>query len=182
MAFLCISIVAANLPITAWSIVSVGVEMTFTDLFDSVKAGKYAIIPASEKLTPSEIENVLVGADKTALSVVDQRLHVVEVTAQFGSYVKFVVKCEDKLQAISSSVVMRNAFDIIRKSQQELSQRRLPQRLLERTKKDKLFNDLLNLLETKEWEWAPDGIETTTRHSCRYYRYLWGHTRGNRLT
>ena len=112
MAFVCISIVAANLAITAWSIMSVGVEITFRDLFDSVKAGKYTIIPASEKLTRSEIEKVLVGADKTALSVVDQRLHVVEVTAQFGSYVKFVVKCEDELQATSSSVVMRNAFDI----------------------------------------------------------------------
>ena len=37
------------------------------------------MIPASEKLTRSEIEKVLVGADKTALSVVDQRLNVVEV-------------------------------------------------------------------------------------------------------
>ena len=37
--------------------------MTFRDLFDSEKAGKYAIIPASEKLTRSEIEKVLVGAD-----------------------------------------------------------------------------------------------------------------------
>ena len=51
MAFVYISIVEANLAIIAWSIVSVGVEMTFRDLFDSVKAGKYAIIPASEKLT-----------------------------------------------------------------------------------------------------------------------------------
>ena len=53
--------------------------MTFRDLFDSVKAGKYAIIPASEKLTHSEIKKALVGVDKTALSVVDQRLNVVEV-------------------------------------------------------------------------------------------------------
>ena len=51
MAFVYISIVEANLAIIAWSIVSVGVEITFRDLFDSVKAGKYAIIPASEKLT-----------------------------------------------------------------------------------------------------------------------------------
>jgi len=43
--------------------------MTFRDLFDSVKAGKYAIIPASEKLTHSEIKKALVGVDKTALSV-----------------------------------------------------------------------------------------------------------------
>ena len=50
---------------------------------------------ASEKLTSSEIEKVLVGANKTALSVVDQRLNIVEVTTQFGSYVKFMVKCED---------------------------------------------------------------------------------------
>ena len=51
MAFVYISIVEANLAIIAWSIVSVGVEITFRDLFDLVKAGKYAIIPASEKLT-----------------------------------------------------------------------------------------------------------------------------------
>ena len=55
---------------------------------------------------------------------------------------------------------MRNVFEIVRKSQQLFTQRRLPQCLPERTKKDKLFNDLLNLLETKKWEWAPDGVES----------------------
>ena len=61
----------------------------------------------------------------------------------------------------------------MRKSHQELSQRRLPQRLLERTKKDKLFNDLLNLLETKEWEWAPDGIESGRRFLTTLTNVLW---------
>ena len=56
--------------------------------FYSVKAGKYAIIPVSEKLARSEIEKVFVSTDKTALSTVDQRLNVVEVTSKFGSYVK----------------------------------------------------------------------------------------------
>ena len=73
----------------------------------------------------------------------------------------------------TSSVVMLNAFDIMHKSQQELSQRRLPQHLLERTKKDKLFNDLLNLLETKEWEWAPDGIESGRRFLTTLTNVLW---------
>jgi len=108
--------------------------MTFTNLFHSVKAGKYTIIPVSEKLARSEIEKVFVGTDKTALSMVDQRLNVVEMTSKFGSYVKFAVKCEDELQPTSSSVVLRNAFEIMRKSQQELSHRRLPQCLSERGK------------------------------------------------
>jgi len=87
---------------------SLGVEddMTFTNLFHSVKAGKYTIIPVSEKLARSEIEKVFVGTDKTALSMVDQRLNVVEMTSKFGSYVKFAVKCEDELQPTSSSVVL----------------------------------------------------------------------------
>jgi len=84
--------------------------MTFTNLFDSLKAGKYTIIPVSEKLAQSEIEKVFVGTDKTALSMVDQRLNVVEVTSKYGSYVKFAVKCEDEPQPTSSSVVLSIYF------------------------------------------------------------------------
>ena len=173
MAFVCVTVVAANLAIVAWSVVSLEDDMTFTNLFDSLKAGKYAIIPASEKLTRSEIEKVFVGTEKTTLSMVDGRLNVVEVTSKFGSYVKFSVKCEDEPQPTSSSVVLRNAFEIMRKSQQELSNRRLPQRLSERTKKDKLFNDLLNLLETKKWEWAPDGVESGRVFLTTLTNVLW---------
>ena len=149
MTFVCLSIVVDNLTIVAWSIVSVTADMTFTNLFDSLKPGKYTIIPTSKKLTHSEIEKVFIGKDKTLLSVVDQRLNIVKVTFLFGSYVKFIVKFPDKPLPTSSSVVMRNTFEIMRKFQQLLSQRRLPQCLPEQTKKDKLFNDLLNLLETK---------------------------------
>ena len=78
----------------------------------------------------------------------DQRLNVVEVTSNFGSYVKFAVKREDEPQP-TSSVVLRYAFEIMRKSKQELSHHRLPQRLSERTKKDKLFNDLLKCLKLR---------------------------------
>ena len=56
MTFECLSIVAANLTIIAWSIVSVAAAMMFTNLFNSVKVGKYTIIPTSRKLTRSEIE------------------------------------------------------------------------------------------------------------------------------
>ena len=92
MTFVCLSIVAANLTIVAWSVVSVAADMTFANLFDSVKAGKYTIIPTSEKLTRSEIEKVFIEKDKTVLSVVEQRLNMVEVTSLFSSYVKVVVK------------------------------------------------------------------------------------------
>jgi len=98
MAFVCVSVITANLAIVAWSVISVEDDMTFTNLLDSVKAGKYTIILVSEKLARSEIEKVFVGTDKTALSMVDQRLNVVEVTSKFGSYVKFAVKCEDEPQ------------------------------------------------------------------------------------
>ena len=101
MAFVCISVVTANLAIVAWSVVSVEEDMTFTNLFDSVKTGKYTITPVSEKLTRCEIEKVFVGTDKISLSMVDQRLNVVEVTSKFGSYVNFAVKCEDELQPTS---------------------------------------------------------------------------------
>ena len=63
MGFVCVSVVTANLAIVAWSVVSVEDDMTFTNLFDSVKAGKYTIIPVSEKLARSEIEKVFVGTD-----------------------------------------------------------------------------------------------------------------------
>ena len=49
MAFVCISIVAANLTIIAWSVVSVGADMTFTNLFDSVKVGKQLYHHSSQR-------------------------------------------------------------------------------------------------------------------------------------
>ena len=44
MALVCTSIVAANVTIVVRSVVGVGADMTFRNLFDLVKDGKYTII------------------------------------------------------------------------------------------------------------------------------------------
>ena len=60
----------------------------------------------------------------------------------------------------TTKIAMRNAFDVLMQSQAAQSQRvKLPPRIDSRHKKDKLFNDLVDLFEEKGWTWA-DGCNT----------------------
>ena len=80
MTFVRLSIVAANLATVSWSAMGLAPNMTFVNLFDSVKAGKYTIIPTSKKPTRSETGKVFSKKAKTVLSALDQTLNIVEVT------------------------------------------------------------------------------------------------------
>ena len=79
-----------------------------------------------------------------------------------GSYVNLKIMFEfpDKSLPTILIVVMWRTFEIMRKFQKLLSRCCLPQHLSQQSGKDKLFNDVLNLLEMKTWDWAPDEVES----------------------
>ena len=66
--------------------------------------------------------------------------------------VKFRVSTQS--ESVASSVnPVKNAFEIMMSNQRELCRPRLPERLIEKNKKDKLFNDLIDLLDSKGLKW-----------------------------
>ena len=120
-------------------------DVSFLDFFQNTIAGTL------EK--PCELESVYVGSSKDILDVADKNLNLAEVVATFGSYIKLVTRepSSDTATATSEPV---NAFQIMFASQRRLNQRSLPPRKEPvRTKKDKLRNDLLVLLEQNELSW-----------------------------
>ena len=72
-------------------------------------------------------------------------LNTADVCASFGQFVKFIMSVE-KSEENSGVAVSRNAFVIMMCSQQSASQPSLSNPLMERMKKDKLFNDILQLV------------------------------------
>ena len=75
----------------------------------------------------------------------EKDLNVAEVCASFGHFVKFIVSVE-KPGENSGVTVSRNAIAIMMCSQHSACQPSLPNPLVERTRKDKLFNNILQLV------------------------------------
>ena len=67
--------------------------------------------------------------------------------------VKFwVVPINESVNQTGTDLV-KNAFEIM-SSQRQLCKPRLPERIVERNKKDQLFNDLIALVGSKGFKWA----------------------------
>ena len=124
-------------------------DVSFLDFFEHTIAGTL------EK--PRELESVYVGKSKDVLDKADKYLNLAQVVATFGSYVKLVtrepstdaatVPSEEKSQPM-------NAFEVMFASQRRLNQPSLPSRREPvRTKKDKLRNNMIVLLEQNELSW-----------------------------
>ena len=134
-------------------------SQNFEELFQSVQAGKYAIIKTSADLSAAVLESsgVSVGKDRSSLSLVDKHLNTVDVCIAFGHFVKFTVIVNEP--GVSSSLdVSKNAFEIMMQTQRCLSKPTLPDALVEQTK-DKLFNDLLWLVDQKGLKLSPGQLE-----------------------
>ena len=70
-------------------------------------------------------------------------LLVSDVTAVFGRYIKYYVKCFST-QTVKPSI---NAFEIMLSTQAAMSSIQLPPPLTTRNKHDVLYNDALSLIE-----------------------------------
>jgi len=172
--FASVHVSAANKTIVPWSVISLDPSQNFGKLFRSIQAGKYAIVKTSTDLAAAVLESsgVSVGKDKSSLSLVDKDLNTVYVCTTFGHYVKFTVTLNDP--GVSSSLdVSRNAFEIMMQNQHCLSKPTLPDALVGRTKKDKLFNDLLRLVEQKGLKFSPGQLESGRSYLTTVTAALW---------
>ena len=106
-----------------------------------------------ERLKPTigqecELEKVYVGRDKVCLDVADMNLNVGQVTAVFGSFIKYTVKTVQDSTSSTVQHLMQNAFEIMFQSQRRLAMQTLPARVNDpKNRKQKLRNDILDLLD-----------------------------------
>ena len=142
-----------NRCIVPWSVVTVDPRSSFDDLLKSMKAGKYSIVSPSEFLLRAIISSVSVGKDKQSMSIVGKEMNVCDVCRSFGSYVRLQVE-ED--QPRTPTTTAHDAFVVLMANQRMLRSPTLPDRLSERTKKDKLYTDLIS-----RWH----GVEVAERRS-----------------
>ena len=95
-------------------------------------------------------------------------LCVQDISSMFGPDVKYILDHQDK------SVSTVNAFDILMHSQKQLSKPALPRLLDERNGKDRLYNEIIHLLESKKLSWHGDTVNTHGRHFvCTLTDVLW---------
>ena len=126
-----------------WTVVQVESGLTFSDLFAKIVAGAYPRLSVEEDLSHSCLEKVYVGPSREVLSFVDEKLLVEEVCRAFGQHVKFSV-CRPSSTEAATSQPLRNAFTVLMNSQRALDEgKKLPSKVIARTKKDELFNDLV---------------------------------------
>ena len=154
-----VNVVCPTHTIVPWSVVTVSSPShKFCDLFQSLKAGVHPSVPTSRELCEAVIDTVAVGRDKQSLSIVGMAMNVMDVCQTFGNFIKFRVISENESLAPTGVDPVKNAFEIMMNSQRQLRKPRLPERIIEKNKKDKLFNDLITLLESKGLKWTEGEI------------------------
>ena len=142
-----------------WMVAGLEPAQTFVELFQQLCAGSVVCLrDYAGRLQDSRLVRAFVGTAKDSLVAVDVNLPVSDVCRQFGSYVR--LNCEKQGEGESSSCVARkNAFEIMMMSQKSLARKsELPSRIdRPRNNKDKMFNDLVDLFEEKQWKWSDGG-------------------------
>ena len=154
-------VTAANKTLFPWSVVSLDPSQNLGELFWSVQAGKYTIVRTSTELAAAVLESngVGVGRDKFSLSLVQKELSAADVCTAFRHFIRFTVSLDEPGVSFSLDV-SKNAFEIMMQNQRRISKPTLPDVLVERRKKDQLFNDLLRLVEQKELKFSPGQLDS----------------------
>ena len=167
MALVCLSVVLDGQPIISWTVFSVMPGETFFSLYEKLQAGSVEVFQQfSSKLQRSRLSRAHVGTAKDSMSIVDNCLPIDEVCRQFGSFCRLHGERQEvaSTQAASQRPQVLNAFQIMMASQLAQSKlNELPQPIsTPKTKKDKMFNDLVTLFNEKKWKWS-DGGDTHGR-------------------
>lgn len=120
---------------------------------------------SSDQEVTYELVHAELGSCKEKLDRVDLELPVIAVVESFGRFLKYLVKeQQDKGETSSNTASRPNAFEILMNSQRALQRsvmsRKLPEPVDERNKKDKLFNDLLTLMESKNLQLEYDEVQS----------------------
>ena len=139
-----------------WTITNLQPGISFLSLFEQLRAGSVSCFEQfAPRLQRHTLAQAFLGPAKDGLVAVDSHLPADDVCKQFGSYVR--LNCEE--EAGAEAVPVQNAFQIMMANQRSLSRRsQLPARIdRPRNNKDKLFNDLVDLFEEKNWKWCDGG-------------------------
>ena len=170
--FASLHVCSSNKTLVPWSVVSLDPSQTLEELFRSVQAGVFAIVKTSQELSSAVLESVYVGKEKSSLSLVQKELNAVDVCTAFGKFVKFIVSLDEPIVSCSLDV-SKNAFEVMMQSQRRICRPSLPDPVVERTKKDKLFNDLLRLVEQKGLKFSPGQLESGKSYLTTVSSALW---------
>jgi len=175
----CVAVTCSTVTVP-WTIIEVTEDVTFRVLFEKLQAGVFDII-SSEKLCLSRLRTVRVGSSKESLNIVSDTSSVHSVCSSFGSFIKYEVEvCEDTSDSSISKVAKApNAFSIMMQAQRtlQLGNKGLPHRKVERSKKDKLFNDIIDLLDKFGLKWTDPTVHGASfvQKLCNVLWYLDGH-------
>ena len=150
--------------IVPWSVISVEPTVNFTECFLEVKSGKLSNVSTSLELSSSILRSAFVEQDKTtANSTVELMVNIVSECSVFGWHIKFIVLVPEQGESCSHDV-LKNAFSIMMESQHHICAQTLPQPIPERSKNDKLFNDLLQLANRRDLRLAHNDIESARKY------------------
>ncbi len=157
MPLLNISVTSSNRGLIPWTVVQIVSGLTFVELFVKIIAGGHPMLIVNEYLSRCTLDKVFLGQSKDALSVVDSKLVIDDVCSVFGQFVKFAV-LHVEAEAEEEPTVLKNALTLLMNAQRSASApKQLPDTKQEKTKKDKLFNDLVAFFKTNNYTWETGG-------------------------
>ena len=103
------------------------------------------------------IEDVRVGKNKESLDVVgDYDVLISDVIQCFGRYLKYHLRGTSPPQQSQHTRV--DAFSIMMAAQRSLDAKRFPPDVVERNKRDALYNGLLSFLKSKNLRWEVEEV------------------------
>ena len=178
---ICVS-VALGRRLVQWTIIDIqGEDRTFLGLFRQVKAGKFKCIEMTDELKRATLSQVMVGSDKDKLMVTSANQSVSGICEVFGKYIKFVVQVDEEATPALSTSIGRNAFAIMANAQRQLQQgdNGVPFSVPVKSNKDKLFNDLIQLMKELGVQWIDPNAYATPflKKLCEILWYIDGHHR-----
>ena len=108
---------------------------------------------------------MFVGSTReTLLDRADPDLSLAPVVVQFGKFLKILVTLREDTVG-DGSITMQSAgpsaFDVMRQAMQEISRARTPSLTQERTRKDKLYNAVVENLKNRGLQWRSDEVESS---------------------
>ena len=134
--------------------------------FSNIQTGYFSTIPYSKYLEDALLETVYVGQSKDNFSTAEGCHCVNSVCRMFGSFVKFVVtvgllECGVQSKRIRLESTPSNG---------------LPTFLKEKTRKDKLYNEIVKFLATNNVGWCdPEYGKPLITDLCNVLWYIDGH-------
>ena len=112
------------------------------------------------------------------LSSVKKNLTAADVISVFGHFVKFIVEPAGRPTGATNTVHVKNAFEVTMQCRLTVSTPCLPNLMEKKTKRDRMFDDLIQLAEEKGLKFHPDQLESGRPYVntvCSALWYIDGH-------